>query len=257
MQEAVLPKLLDDEDAQAWLLHTEEVIVSNVATALGSAKLEALSAAKEAAGDFVGAARVAWAARSAKQLPAALSADLAYRTTALLELANDLTCADFEIEVLGVLNLLDMGSERHAKALTRKVAVAQTKNAGATQTFSSLWAGVMAELFAGIAAWNFWVPPRPLPDVRAANLQIRQQAIQLEQGVHALTDVVLVQRHFPSLVNAFCLVITSATCDMDDWNPELCGGEAALVEAMDHWAKTDAKCGWEAKNGDVTMNAYL
>ena len=56
---------LEDADAHAWLLHANELIVTCAATALGNQTLGALSSAKEGAGDLVGAARVAGAARSA------------------------------------------------------------------------------------------------------------------------------------------------------------------------------------------------
>jgi hypothetical protein len=44
---------------------------------------------------------------------------------------------------------------------------------------------------------------------------------------------------------------------MDDWNPELCGGEAALMETTEHWTKTDRKCGREQKMGAAGENFYL
>jgi hypothetical protein len=44
---------------------------------------------------------------------------------------------------------------------------------------------------------------------------------------------------------------------MDDWNPELNGGEAALAEAMEHWTKTDRKCGLDAKSSSLGVNFYM
>ena len=82
MLEGLFENELDDTGAHEWLLHTNELIVKNAATALGSATLQALSAAKEQAGDLVGAARVAWAARSVRSLPGSTSTDLMYRTAA-------------------------------------------------------------------------------------------------------------------------------------------------------------------------------
>jgi urease accessory protein UreF len=254
MLEALLPSPLDDVDAQAWLLHANELIVTNAATAFGSAALEALSASKQGAGDLVGAARVVWAARLVKGLSAASSTELAYRTTDFLESANDPSCAEFEVDVLSAAYFLDISSERHTHAQNRRVTVL---TASGTETFQSKFAMFMAEYMKGFMAWSYWTPPRPLADVRAAQLQIRQS---ITIGVEAcgLSDIPC-QRHVAALCWPLLATITAHTCDMDDWNPELCGGEAALVEAMEHWTKTDRKCGLEAK-ADGTMfslNLYL
>ena len=172
MLEAVLPNLIDDEEAQAWLLHTEEIIVSNVATALGSAKLEGLSAAKEAAGDLVGGARVAWSARSVKQLPAATKNELVYRTAALLESADDPSCASFEKAVLHAAYTCDMTSERHAKGQSRLVVLAQASGAA---TFGSKMTEWLADWTAGFGAWGYFMKPWPCPmaDVRSGTMAMR------------------------------------------------------------------------------------
>ena len=103
MVEALLTNPLDDVDAQTWLLHSSTLIVTSAATVFGSAALEALSAAKEGAGDLVGAARAAWAARNVRGIPAKMVNDLSYRTSDLLESADDASAIDFEKAVLQLL----------------------------------------------------------------------------------------------------------------------------------------------------------
>jgi hypothetical protein len=250
MIEALLLDPLDDADANSWLLHGNELIVTNAATAMGSAALEALAAAKEGAGDLVGAARVAWAARSERELTAASRTDLAYRATDLLEKADDPSCAEFESAVLTVASTLDLGSERQEKFSNRRTALLQ---ASGIATFSSKYAEFFGKLIAGLVASSPWAPP-PLADVRVAHSQMRKAALCIVEA-SALSDIPH-ERQAAVLFNAHVCIVSSETCDMDDWNPELCGGEAALVEAVEHWTKTDRKCGLEMKDGPMAVNYY-
>jgi hypothetical protein len=251
MIEALLLDPLDDADAHSWLLHGNELIVKTAATAMGTATLEALAAAKEGAGDLVGAARVAWAARSERELTAANGTDLAYRTAALLETADDPSCAEFELAVLTMTWLVDMGSERHAKCSDRRMVLVQ---ASGIKTFGSKWSEFFGVWMQALMAWGPWALSQ-LADIRAATSKMRKTLIT--QGVEAssLSDVPH-ERHAAAVLYAHNLVMTSRTCDMDDWNPALCGGEATLVEAMEHWTKTDRKCGLEMKNGPIALNLY-
>jgi urease accessory protein UreF len=100
MAEALQPNPLGDADAQAWLLHPEDIVAANAATAIGSSELQAFSAAKEAAGDLVFAARIAWAARLGKHISQLCFTDLVFRATDLLEIADDSSIRDFEMGVL-------------------------------------------------------------------------------------------------------------------------------------------------------------
>ena len=253
MMEALLPDPLADADSHSWLLHASELIVTNAATAIGSEALEAVSAAKEGAGDLVGAARVAWAARSVKGLSAASSTDLAFRAAQLLASANDPSCAEFELDMLAKILVLDYGSERNITANRRRVAMLEASGA---HTFSSKWASLMGNWNPAFMAWSYWTPPRPLADVRAAHCQMRLQCTTIGVEASGLSDIPY-ERHAAALVYAFNCFATSETCDMDDWNPELCGGEDALAEAMGHWAKTCGEIGLEAKSGSVTLNYYV
>jgi hypothetical protein len=247
MAEAMFPNLFDDEEAQAWLLHSEEAIVSNIATVLGSAKLSELSAAKEAAGDLVGAARVAWAARSVKQLPAARSVELAYRTVALLESANDPNCITFEVAVLGKAIAFSFKGE--AIAFSRRLALLASSGA----TFASkrgefLGAAgpALGVLFAaGMAGW-----PYNVAEVRSAFFLFRQATQTHMVEASRLSDVTWEQQ-MACLVNAMSCIWSASTCDMDDWNPLLCGGEAALEEALAHYTQTNGQCGKDMQSKDA------
>jgi hypothetical protein len=246
-----VPDPLDDAEAHTWLLHANELIVTNAATALGSAALESMSAAKERAGDLVGAARVVWASRQVRELPAAASTDLVFRAAALLESANDASCAEFEEEVLSVCFLLDMGSERQGTATERLVAV---HRASGIVTFGSKWAEWLGAWTKGFMTWSFWTAP-PASKVRIGMSQMRQ-SFHLAVEASALSDIPH-ERQAAAVAPAHCSIFTSETCDMDDWNPELYGGEAALAEAMEHWTKTERKCGLDAKSGPLGIDFYM
>ena len=51
-------------------------------------------------------------------------------------------------------------------------------------------------------------------------------------------------------------MVTAVTCDMEDWSPQLNGGELALAQAMAHWTETGRKCGLE-QNRNLGVNMYL
>ena len=255
MTEALLPDPLEDTEAQAWLLHPQDIVVANAATAVGLASLECMSAAKEAAGDLVGAARIAWASRAVKLLPAHIRTALTFRVAGLLESADDPSCVDFEADVLGAASLEDFGSDRANKAGARRVALLQ---ASGVATFDSMWAVYLADASAGFtvvigACMGGW--PHCTADVRSGNSQMRQTL--LTPAVEASRHFNLpFERHLAALLHSFHCIVTSSSCDMDDWNPLLVGGEAALEEALAHYTESNQQCGKDLKRSAVQMDWY-
>jgi hypothetical protein len=249
MLEALLPSPLDDAEAHVWLLHANELmVVTNAATAFGSATLEALSAAKEGAGDLVGAARVAWAARLVKGLPAAIFNELVYRAANLLETANDSSCADFEIIVLkkGYF-ALSPGTARAEHSQARLVAIQQ---ASGVQTFGSKTQQQFADWGAGFMANGYFMKPWPCPmaDVRIGSSMCRQAVLTHAAEGNRLTSIPH-EQHCLALWWAMNLWLSSSTCDMEDWDPNLCGGEAALAAALAYYAEDPIGHGKEIASG--------
>jgi hypothetical protein len=257
MTEALLPDPLEDTDAQAWLLHPQGTVVANAATAVGLASLECMSAAKEAAGDLVGAARVAWASRAVKLLPAHIRADLTFRTVGLLESANDSSCADFEADVLGAASIDDMGTDRCHKATARRLALVRAS--GGVATFASMWAEWLAAWAPGLGAMigacmGGW--PHCTADVRSGHSQMRQAWLAptvLEASRHFDLPY---ERDLAVLGYSFNLIITCSSCDMDDWNPLLVGGEAAFEEPLAHYTQSNQQCGRDMKRSASQMDWY-
>ena len=163
-----------DEPPDAWLIHHPDAVIKlSAATAFGFANLEALSAAKEAAGELVHAAKVAFEASSLKQISPAVRDDLVYRAAALLETANDPTAAAIESTVLLAAWAMDRGSERWAQAQRRAKVVA------AADPFKCKFNQCL--VFYGTAAgiWKDSKAPWPGPpeaDVREATRMILEVA---------------------------------------------------------------------------------
>jgi hypothetical protein len=237
MAEAVLPKLVDDEDAQAWLQHSEGVIVSNLATALGSTRLEELSAAKEAAGDLVGAARVAFATRSVKGLPPAADCNFLFRAAELLEAADDPSCLEFETSVLHLGVFTNVMSARSVKCRKRWAVLLQAP--GVTMTFKTKLSEYWNEFMKGYESLYVVAKLRPCPKVnfRAGHSRMLGCTIAIAGEASSLPGASSRERFFASLQYAARCFWSAAICDMDVWNPELCGGEAVLVDALAHWTR--------------------
>jgi hypothetical protein len=254
MVEAVFPDVLNDEDAQMWLLHSEEVVVSNAATALGSAKLQGLSTAKEAAGDLVGAARVAWAARLVKLLPARITVQLMHRAVDLLEMADDPSCSEFETHVLGLLWYMDQSSERSLRAGKRRAALLAKAAGGATfavkraDFLSELGAALAVFIGAGMGGW-------PCDSREGGRLMLA--CVPYMEEASRLSDV-LWEQQMAGLVNAWlCITLSSLTSDdMAIWNPLRCGGEAALEEALAHYTQTRGQCGLDMQASICQRDDY-
>jgi hypothetical protein len=259
MAEALLPSLLDDEEAQAWLVVPEAaaavptmghqfdgVVMAAAATAAGPAKLQLLSAAKEAAGDLVGAAHIASAACSINQLVAATKIDFLYRAAALLERANSTTQEvwRFELGVLTAIWMGDIGSERYLKKEKRQeVLRAALLEAEEAETFATLMQRFFQGAGEAYAVWGMFMKPHPCPmeDVRNGHVILRKAAAEMARVSHHMLPA---ERVAGLLSTAMCLFFTSVTCDMGDWDPSLVG-EAALVEALEFTrdVAVPTKCG--------------
>jgi hypothetical protein len=260
---------LNDTEAQTWLLHSSDLIVASAATAFGSTALEALSAAKESASDFVGAARVAWAGRSVKGRPAAVAADLAFRAADLLEEADDASCVEFEMGILAKMVVVEVGSKRHGKATARHTALVGIGGAsGAAVTFASKVQDCFTEWLPLFGVWvsTLWAehpfgaehwPCLVADDYRTATSQMRQAMITHMIEASSLSDIPI-ECHSAVLMNAMNVFVTSATNDMDDWDPSQCGGEAALVDTVEYFARSNRQTRLlELKNSAVPANLYL
>ena len=123
----------DEEIPNIWLVHPDDIIKAQAAAVVGVDKLTALSEAREAAGDLVGAAEASWAGSLIPGLRSVfLYLDLLFRSQDLLERANDSQAMAFEAEVVRKACYTEIGSPRQMKALQRRQAIRIAKpNAGA------------------------------------------------------------------------------------------------------------------------------
>jgi hypothetical protein len=95
------------------------VVLANTATAVGLDELAALSEARERAGDLVGAAKTSWAASHMKGIDQSIFGDLVFRTTDLLEVADNAEAMSYEAAVLSVAFGVEIGSPRNSKSQAR------------------------------------------------------------------------------------------------------------------------------------------
>ena len=236
MVEALLPDPVADFHAHTWLEHPNELISRSAATAMGGKVLELVSADREADGDLVGAARVAWAAYSVTQQGSAQT-ELLYRVAALLETASagSTVGSKFERDVLSVLVILlsEYGSERHTKAIARNDALLAAAASGTTVTLDMLRAEYFAKVPAAMALWgNYLGDPLPFrwEGVCSGTSSWRQASMELSSRCQK-PDVPS-ERHAGHLNCAMIMVFTTVTCHMPDWDA-LTAGEAELVEALE------------------------
>jgi hypothetical protein len=251
MVEALLASPLDDVEAQTWLLHSNALIATSAATAFGSAMLATVSAAKEGAGDLVGAARVAWASRNVRGIPATTVNDLSYRASDLLERADDASAIDFERAVLKVLWSTDMMSERNIKAMNRHTVL----SAGGAVTFESKWKEMNDFFIAGYMAWSHYTKPggAPLADVHSGGSMMIEAC--WTHGVEA--GKLANDRSLANMVVFFshmCFAFSLGGSDMDWWDPHSGGGEDALVAAVEYHTPA---CYTAAKTGVVGIDFGL
>ena len=251
MVEALLTNPLDDVDAQTWLLHSSTLIVASAATVFGSAALEALSAAKEGAGDLVGAARAAWAARNVRGIPAKMVNDLSYRTSDLLESADDASAIDFEKAVLQLLWSIDVTTERHTKACKRATALL----AGGVATFESKWKEFNDMWFAGLMAWSPWAHPggAPLDQSRSSFKIMLKSNLCLVEAIEVTDNRILSNQAL--FYMHLTLGWTLGNSELESWDLHTGGGEAALVAALEH--HSFAECFSVAKASAVGMDCLL
>jgi len=237
MAEGLLPSSLqDDAEAQAWLMHPEGLIVANAATAIGPSVLEAFTAAKEAAGELVLAARVAWAARLGKHSSQDAFADFIFRATDLLEAADDASVRAFEIEVLKRAYTTEFMSERNVKTQRRLAAV---QAAAGAVTFESKYQEYLLARAPGYMLQFGQLhgareDPAPLEDV-VEGTRIRLDATRDIAGqARALTDDPVLKRAVVLLYFTHMGLNLGCT-EHPFWDPTAFGGEAALTEACNHW----------------------
>jgi hypothetical protein len=140
---------------------------------------------------------------------------------------------DFEVEVLNMAWILDMGSERHSKAQRRR----EHLQASDKPTFDSVAARFMADWTAGFVAVGWFQSPWPLleADVRGGHQLMTDCTRAFAANSKSLTDDPSLQ-HMAALLQAHVLLQISGFSHVPEvFNPHACGGEAALAAAMDFY----------------------
>jgi hypothetical protein len=175
-----------------------------------------------------------------------------------LEFADDPGSAKFEMEVVEKAVWVEMGSDRNFKAQRRhEVLLEAATGGGAATPFEAKWKESMAAWTEGFMAWGYFMKPggAPSADIRCGTSLMRGSIQTHGVAASKLT-------HEPCLANSavlqyyVVLAFTLGTCDMDDWNPQECGGEEACVAALDFYAKHPASSRSIIKSNCVQLDYF-
>lgn len=101
----------DEMPSDALMNHPDSMVKTNVAAAVGLERLTALSNAREAEGQLVRAAQASWISSLLDTITPTVRNDMVFKTSDLLERADDETAAVFEKEVLRVALLSEVSSQ--------------------------------------------------------------------------------------------------------------------------------------------------
>ena len=143
---------------------------------------------------------------------------------------------DFEISVLKrAYPLQDMGTARGEERQTRLIALQQ---ASGVATFSSKSQQQFGDWMAGFMTNGYFMKPWPCPmaDVRSGSFQCRQAVLTHAVEANRLSSIPH-EQHCLALWWGMNLWWSASTCDMDDWDPDLCGGEAAIAAALAYYSE--------------------
>jgi hypothetical protein len=219
---------------------------SNVAAAVGLEALAALSEAREAAGDVVGAAHVSFTASKLKGMDLGHSTALAYRATDLLERADDAAAADFEARALSWVIFKDMGSERNRRAKAR------SKKLKSEGSFS----GKMTE---GLQAYDDIMVRagcmgEDKDDIHGA-LDSALETGRLWVEASGLTDHPFLRSFWAAMAYPFSLSLIMTYTHLEKWDPDKVGcTEESMVRIID--AYQFSECGVTMKNSGVEFDSF-
>jgi hypothetical protein len=225
-----------EEPPGVWLIdrNQDPVVKVNAAAAFGFEKLEVLVAAKEAAGQLVHAAQVAWEASFLKQVPPAVRADLMYRAAGLLEEANDPAVATFELQLLAHAFAQDRGTERWAAAQRRRTILSDADPFHAKDQLA------LSFTQAGGTLWNYsrsvWPGPTEGEVREGTRLFLGLEASEAEFEAGALASNPI-ERHLVSTwFHYLKLGWSVVSSPMDHWNPSSFYSEAAYLESCESYS---------------------
>ena len=221
------------EPSDAWLSHPDKAILANTAMAFGPEALGALSEAREKAGELVQAARASWCASWMKGIDGSLYADLVFRTSALLEKADDETVLKFELKVNSAAFMLDRGSEREQKSKARL----KVLSASGEATFESKVGEALDSWNTGILIGTGFVPGTPQcdePDNGGAMAAlIEHNRLFMEAGL--LTDNPS-WRSFMGMAHPWMIGNQPALSYLPQWDPDHFGpGEEMIAAALEFY----------------------
>ena len=88
-----------EEPPREWVTFQDDIVKGNLALAIGVDALSTMSQSKEAAGDLNGAAELLYAAQFLRSINPAVRQDLLFKSSEVLERADDESCFQLEYDV--------------------------------------------------------------------------------------------------------------------------------------------------------------
>ena len=236
----------------SWLGHSDNIVRINVAMAVGPEKLNTMLEAREATGELVRAAHLAWTASMTKGIAISRQQDLQYRTGNLLERAKDEESLQFYAKVLTFLVAVDLGSERHAVANKRLMEV--SGNAATFEAKLGMAWGLIGKMVDTMGVFDVATDDGDIE----ASMALCLEAIKTHVEAGELSSHPSVRNYYAKLGGPGMLGIMITASPLSRWDPDGLGvSEAAMVEAIDFYQfHTCSKALSDVMKGDTFMYGY-
>ena len=219
-----------EEPPDAWLVHPDQAIKANVAMAVGVDGLVALSKSREAADELVRAAQASWVACSQRTMSAATYTDLLYRTTDLLERANDTEVRAFELEALSIAFAADMGSARHQRVVKRQTELGSSEVTWETQLGVAMTHSTTGMITLGLFGGEGSVEGC-LQSFRESNqIAFESKHLIVNPSIRSFVQNLWANHHLG--------VLTSAS-PLEEWDPNEFSSEEDIVKGIEYYQVRD------------------
>ena len=222
-----------EEPPDAWLVHPDQAIKANVAMAVGVDGLVVLSNAREAAGELVRAAQASWVASSHKTISAATYIDFIFRTTDLLERADDTEARAFEVEALSVAWHKEIGLARQKKVVKRQMELGSSEVTWETQIAISISYISTALITLGVYGGE--------GSIEGSLQPIRETIRIVFENKHLIVDPSM-QNFFENLWSQHLLGLVIVASPLKEWDPNEFNSEEDIVKAIEYYQVRTALC---------------
>ena len=229
--------------AKALLDHQDRAILEAVAIAMGRERIDAVSSAWEADGDFGGAAKLCWIGhmlRARGVFGMSEEIDYIFRAAELLVSADSDELVVLELEVLHKATYYEQGTERSNKAKARLKELAAAQPATFESKISECMAswinafapmGMMGDLDPRFKGRHIY--PNPTSEHLDESLDAALACSQTFMEASALTDDPI-RKHYCVYFHSLLFTMFGAHTHSEKFCPEKHGaGEATMTEAIE------------------------